>query len=248
MSSCIWLMGGLGNQLFQVNFGYWLMHRGERVTFNPLLSKRNVARTLTRFNIHPFVLDKLIPDCVIDSSYSLAPLLAKLEVFNSYSSWCGLDGLADTRARHYFGYFQNKALNTTCWFEDSLVLNDVRVYDVAVHLRFGDSLYAPVKPDGLSDMLSQFHPLADVAVLTDDRSKAKELLLCAGVANVEFPEGDLLDDFATISSASNVICADSTFSWWAAKLNKGAERVFAPKHMIERLGPPGSILKVRGYD
>lgn len=246
MNSCVWLMGGLGNQLFQANFGYRQLEAGLGVSFNSLLVKRNAMRFVTGFNVHPFKLHRLIKDCPIHSNFSTAPLFAKPPICNKYSQWLGVSGIPSRSAKNYFGYFQGNQDNEKCWFQDSVMLTDAKCYDVALHLRYTDSPYS-VSSMELVKTLKRLSPSVEIAILTDDKEKAETVVLEAGLSNVDFPQGELLDDFSILARASTVICADSTFSWWAAKLNQNAELVIAPQSLITRLGTPNRMARVKSF-
>ena len=246
MSSYVWLMGGLGNQLFQANFGYKLLASGSRVSFNSLLVKRNAMRFVTRFNIHPFELHSLIKDCPIHTAFNAAPFLAKPPIFNRYSQWFGTSGIPICSAKNYFGYFQDKRDNKQCWFQDLVTLTDAKRYDVALHLRYTDSPHL-VRSMEVKKILKRFSSSFEIAILTDDKEKAGKLVREVGLSNIDFPQGGLLDDFSIIAKAPTVICADSTFSWWAAKLNQNAELVIAPQNLVSRLGVPNQRAQARVF-
>ena len=58
-----------------------------------------------------------------------------------------------------------------------------------------------------------------------------------------FSEGDLMDDFRVILSATVVIAAPSTFSFWAIKLSKTISEIYLPVEIYRALGSPSNFAK-----
>ncbi len=110
-------------------------------------------------------------------------------------------------------------------------------YTVSIHLRcyFKENpLYARVYPTYGSDYVSRavalFGPEAQFIVFSDQIEWAKEQL--AGIpGNIRFIEGeDMYHDFYLMSLCKHNIICNSTFSWWAAYLNKNPDKtVVSPK-------------------
>lgn len=110
-----------------------------------------------------------------------------------------------------------------------------------VHIRLGDyknleHIYGPYSPQYLRScisMLEEGSRLGKVVIFSDERVRAIEILKVAGVDPalvVTLPELSALEELLLLSTCSNIIASNSTFSWWAAFLNKNdGARVFFPR-------------------
>ena len=103
-------MGGLGNQLFQINYANYLKKRGIKVNiFNNLCFENFLTKNLG-WTIHEYVLDQIIDDEIEKSCELIAPAIAKSNYFNQYSNFYKNKTIPKVPARNSFGYFQNPSL------------------------------------------------------------------------------------------------------------------------------------------
>ena len=59
----LWLMGGFGNVLFQMNYGYYLKSKGIDVSFISTLTNENfITKYLLRWKIHQNLYTKVFPE------------------------------------------------------------------------------------------------------------------------------------------------------------------------------------------
>jgi len=102
---------------------------------------------------------------------------------------------------------------------------------VSVHVRRGDYLkvsdYHAITPISYFDKSTSTFSDVDFIVFSDDIKWAKENLK---IKNCHFSDsGDEISDFYLMLSCSHNIISNSSFSWWAAYLNKNEDkRVVAP--------------------
>lgn len=66
--------------------------------------------------------------------------------------------------------------------------------------------------------------------ISDDIPFVKENLKIDG--SVSFESNNMITDFQLLQHADIAIIANSTFAWWAAYLNKKAEKIFVPKYWL----------------
>jgi hypothetical protein len=126
----------------------------------------------------------------------------------------------------------------------------VRASDsVALHVRRGDYVtnadrsprYRVLDPDYYRDALARIRLTTDVrraVVFSDDAAWCRERLrldLATEVVEHSDPHERVIDDFLCLAQASNLIVANSTFSWWAAWIatQRGPVRVVQPARWFD---------------
>ncbi len=111
---------------------------------------------------------------------------------------------------------------------------------VGVHVRRGDYLkrrlvdsivhLTPAWYAAAAERLAERHGELEFVVVSDDPAWCRENLLLPGttsIASLDHPE-DPLEDLALLSRCDHHILANSTFSWWGARLAPGGGDVVAP--------------------
>lgn len=238
-------MGGLGNQLFQVNYGYQLMKLGYDIRFVDNLTKKSfLTKRVLSWNIHPYVLNDIVKVETHTESNLIPVLFAKVNIFNQWSNYMDCQIYSDL-PKNIFGYFQCKNFQENVYFNEdihsSLLATSVRSQiKIAVHLRFGD---APNLSRNMKYYTKALKNLSDskVCVCTDDQVFAKKFLQENNFNNYFFSNGSLMDDFKILANAEIVISAPSTFSFWAVKLSKVISEVYLPKEFYATLGSPSNF-------
>jgi len=238
----IWLMGGLGNQLFQVQFGFWLQQNFNRkIEYNLALTQKNYVTTLMGWSIHEFVLQDILDlDNNLFSCW-LNPVTifcSKTVLCKNHAFFQGLDDVSASNCRNLFGYYQNKRLSEEMFGSCFMKLREdpsVR-FDLAMHLRGGDIKNSKAAIEYYDHALdacgsSVIHVVTDskelLRLMVRNHSRHKFVDVSAGT----------LSDFKTLASSTKVIVAPSTFSWWAARLGLAKDFIL-PKGIHERLGNP----------
>jgi hypothetical protein len=111
---------------------------------------------------------------------------------------------------------------------------------VGVHVRRGDYLkrrlvdsivhLTPAWYAAAAERLAERHGELEFVVVSDDPAWCRENLRLPGgtsIASLDHPE-DPLEDLALLSRCDHHILANSTFSWWGARLASGGGDVVAP--------------------
>jgi len=245
-------MGGLGNTLFQFFFGRVLRSKGFEVSFIETLVKSNFITHTARWKIHAPLYKKFFDEALSDHNVFpvlLALVLKKAEMTHGkylfYREFQDIKIIANNG--HVFGYFQDPEifLNNLDSFhlfcsEISEKLKINQSIDQVAHLRFGDRLNDKKWVD--SNMI--FHEKIrkiikqsskTTTIITDSVIHCRKFL--GECNNLIFPDtGDAFEDFIKLCSAESLILSPSTFSWWAAHLNKQCKEVYMPSSLHSELG------------
>jgi hypothetical protein len=245
----VWLMGGLGNQLFQVNYGYKLMSMGHEVRFiDNLIKKTFITRSLLSWNVHPCALDSIMQIKTHTERNLLPIFFARISIFNQWSNFLDCSQLPYDLPKNIFSYFQCQNLQKQVFFKHEihpLLLEGSRLNNenIVVHLRFGD---APNLNQNISYYNKALTKLgkSKFLVCTDDKVFAKKFLEVSNFSNYIFSSGSLLDDFKLLANAKIVIAAPSTFSFWAIKISNKISEVYMPKEIYTVLGSPSNFAQI----
>ena len=104
----------------------------------------------------------------------------------------------------------------------SIYLNEYTT--IGVHVRRGDYLklseYHPVQPieyykKGINHIIERLSVLPKIVVVSDDREWCKEHF---DSLDPVYSCGNTEEDFSNLFFCDHFVCANSTFSWWAAYL------------------------------
>jgi hypothetical protein len=106
----------------------------------------------------------------------------------------------------------------------------------ALHVRLGDYLplslmfYTP-KPEYFKNAITHLSPQGDIIVFSEDVTMAKKYLGEMPPHTI-FIEGNKdYEDFNIMSLCKNIVISSSSFSWWAAYLNKYHDKkIIMPKY------------------
>ena len=239
MISCN-LQGGLGNQMFQIAATYALSkENNENFGFDfdrcytPQQGKtsnhyrNNIFKNIPEVKNYNFKFFYTEPKF----SYEKIPFIKDLLLTGSFQSV------------KYFESYKDD-------IKDIFVLNDVSDYTkkmsneeyTSIHIRRGDYLSERNKNfHSVCDLsyyknAMSFFPNSKFIVFSDDLIWTKNNI--KGDNIIYSPFSDDLDEFSLMSFCKNNIISNSTFSWWAAYLNKNNDKVvISPKKWFGPEGP-----------
>lgn len=203
---CVTLQGGLGNQLFQIFTAAALAvrtNRGLCATFHESPTPR---------------------ECFLG------------RVFHCKAQTCGqivresrefsVQNFPDGNI-HLVGYFQHKNYFDE-WFEEAARLLDFQVPNVylpgtAIHVRRTDftklqHIYVQLDKEYYTKALK--HLPRPYTIVTDDPRDSFVVSLANEIAADEIRCTSTWEDFVFLASHTHLVCANSTFSWWAGYLAK----------------------------
>lgn len=119
----------------------------------------------------------------------------------------------------------------------------------SIHIRLTDYIiysnsFPPITADYLREAFKLFPSAQKYLVFSDDIEGARKMfeLYFPAAPNIEYSEGDPKDpmkNFCMMASCSHNIIANSSYSWWAAWLNKNSNKVVVSPHATSWFGPNG---------
>lgn len=251
----LYLMGGLGNTLFQLNFASQLRSSGHDIIINTSILQHNfITRTALGWGTHNTLetLHQLnaLTDFEVDAKLSLHLFFGLLsknkgrKIF--HTEYYGLDTPAVEKitAKHLIGYFHlnNKAnldflnrirravlFQLNSQFRMNLKSSLEAIGSIPlVHIRGGD-----YKSDPTFNLDSRYYrnALKDFTscfIVTNDRKHASEIMRNIDINYTFVESSSTLDDFVLLAMCKVKILANSTFSWWASEVGSEASIVFQP--------------------
>ena len=233
------LLGGLGNQLFQVAFGRWLEEQmGDEVWYD-ISFHRNLAVDVLEFpGIGERLRERLLTVTrwwpTPDGRASIAGRLIRKaanprRIVCDYSS-SGLERPNTCRPAWWFGYWQRIEYAEVLLAELGSLLDQGRSRAlepvIGVHIRRSDMLRTPSEVPTAwfrgalkrlrteLDNAGRAHP---VVVWSDDPDWCRSEL-DLGIPFEIAPEASAVEHLAALSRCSALVISRSTFSWWAARL------------------------------
>jgi hypothetical protein len=228
------LMGGLGNQLFQISN---LLSICEDYKYKAVIPKLNKSPSI--FHDRKVYWNNLFTNLPLGKKYKYYKKykennsFKKIELSNENTILCGY-----FQSYRYFDHNKNFIVNKL--FTNDIVLNLIRKYDflkvcnVSIHVRRGDylkldNIYKILDLNYYENALTYFPKNIKKIVFSDDIEYCR--MFFKNIENIEFIENiEDYEQMILMSMCSNNIIANSTFSWWSAYLNKnGNKKIIVPK-------------------
>ncbi len=210
----VYIMGGLGNQMFQYAAGYAVSKTlGETLELNTTFYKQNKNR---KFELDVFPISFHVTDNVAE------PINEKQHSYQEINKSGMMVGY--WQSEKYFDFVEDE-IRKEFYLPKSEIPSDW----VAVTVRRGDYLSLP---DVFAQLGDEYYLTAidefknhKFVVFSDDPSWCAENLVWADHV---MPCSAPAQDLALLSSFKNHIIANSSFGWWGAWLANG-NKVIAPK-------------------
>lgn len=250
------LKGGLGNQLFILNYALFLKKNSESVFIE------NVSGFFRDSYKRSNSLNKILKKQIIPSLNFLIPLFYIIKFFkklnDKYSFSIGSLTFIE-------GYFQDKKYYDPKNFillrdqlrEDVEIFNDIFFYDLKNKIEKENSVivHLRLKDYDIVDLSYYFNAIGLIKdkinnpryiIFTDDKQKSFEIVKSLKVKNYIINSNDQITDFKLMTYGLNFILANSTFSLWAAMLSKSKNGTFIIPSEIEILGDiiPENYIKI----
>lgn len=218
------LIGGLGNWMFQVAFYEYLK---ERYGANGLLHLYEVGKH-SNTDLMSTVFSKWKQQTTLDPNHTFFFKEFALHPCDDYIK--NATGLSKSISVYMLGFFQNykyitpSFLNNLCLPSESLDRHPDIVNTVFLHIRggdyIGDAYYdIPGMDEYYEKAIQQFPPDTKFSVFTNDIPYMKTKKFLENIS-YEVIEENEVDSMFLMSKCSGGICANSTFSWWGAFLNR----------------------------
>ena len=211
----VYIMGGLGNQMFQYAAGYATAKAlGETLELNTTFYETNKGR---EYGLRVFPISHSVTNNVAE------PIKEKQHSYQEITKSGMMVGY--WQSEKYFDFVENEIRQ-----EFKLPRSNIVDDWVAVTVRRGDYL---ASPDVFAQLGEDYYGEARKAfpghkfvVFSDDPQWCKRNLAWADHVMPCSPPGQ---DLALLSSFKNHIIANSSFGWWGAWLANG-KKVIAPKN------------------
>lgn len=227
-------MGGLGNQLFQWSFYKSLESKfGKKNVFidDSFFLSEHVGTTNRKFLLPRFKkldFERFSNNDIIGKNF--------IHVSDDFN-FRKYPEIIDKDRNYYFdGYWQNENYfkHIEELIREQLIIKEYNLIEsTSLHIRRTDYCksngYHPVlEVDYYQNALKIINHYNNLVVFSDDINWCKDHLK---FKNINFVENDdEIEDLIMMSMCKHNIIANSTFSWWAAWLNKNPDKkVIAPK-------------------
>lgn len=246
------LVGGLGNQLFQIAAGEYLASKTRRaVVYSPVMLHSFFSRsnTVRAFDSRDLLLDKEINnDKTIALRIQLHARLKTSFLLSEFDDTLQTFSSVDHKTSLLTGYFQNhsmvdsakeKILNRFENIEKNIVVaSHDRKGSIAVHIRYGD--YRTNQQARTFHGLTSMSYFVSAVALLESQANYKNIMIFSDEPNVAVPEflaayrgllpvtihnptESTLSNLIYMSKSSALVMSNSSFSWWAAWLGSIGE-------------------------
>ena len=218
------LVGGFGNWMFQVAFSEYLK---EKYGANSLLHLHEVGKH-SNTDLMATVFANWKQESTVDSEHTFMFKEFALHPCDDYIK--NSIELSHSVSIYMLGFFQNynyilpSFLNKLSLPSDSIVRHPNIGDTVFLHIRGGDYVAdrfydIPGMDKYYEKAIQQFPPDTKFSVFTNDIPYMKTKKFLEDIS-YEMIEENEVDSMFLMSKCSGGICANSTFSWWGAFLNR----------------------------
>ena len=226
----IYLFGGFGNILYQIDHG---IRSQENCIFITNLVEDRWYSNIFGWTHHGNILDKSFfqNDVVFKRNKFISVIwdlfclfLTKKLSIKTHIGW-----ETSTYKKVIFGYFQYPRQNRS--LKLNLNCNSLEINKTVIHVRLGDS------PTLTEDVRAQIQFIMsynkkEYLIITNDIKRAKELFNFSEF-KFDFFQSTPYIDFFIMSNCTELICPKSTFSIMAANLNYRLEKLIVPRDYWE---------------
>ena len=260
----IYLVGGLGNQLFQIAKALDLLSQyGGSVALSDKFLAKNVP--VTRELVFPETVSKLHESGTF-KRLSEAIIYRNLNpAVRSYTSSRRLQIPSLPGCHNYYGYFQEYEIvyrnkkQILELFSNLIPMPSDKIVSTAIHIRGGDyldsSLYFRLTSAYYSNAIQKIlesSEINQIDVFSNDKKLATKIISTLGeifgpsiIFKFENRPTNPIHDLIQISKYANIVTANSTFSWWAGFLGEQSfskvhypSKYFTNEELPNNLYPP----------
>jgi hypothetical protein len=244
----IWLMGGLGNILFQLFYASLLRKTGYHVKLCTKLIEHNHYTRIFGLQIHDSSYLNFEQGYNIKNNNIFPALLALLDKklgcsFSSVSFIQDQQGFLELGVeKHIFGYFQNPSQIN--YYRDEFLefcedmtkkTSSETSYSHVAHFRFGDSNWAFKSQKYYNFIKSKLQNENGVVIVTDSIKMATSFFKDISKVKI-ISSSHPFSDFLILANCEYLYCGPSTFSWWASHLSSSLKEVYMPSFLLNKLG------------
>lgn len=242
----IYLMGGAGNNLFQLALGTEFKNRGYTVIYNTYLRKANMVTRFLGWSIHE---DKLINFLLKSELHTdKLTLSALFQIFSAFIFYrLGFKDLFSihnslfdktSSSKNFIGYWQEgphlnsevfdqlKSKIMEYFNEKDSQINKICENRVICHYRAGDFPRGWMLTKSYYDEALSYFPNSSALIVTNDVASAKEV----GFDGLDIISSSFDDDLLVLFKANILVCSNSTLCYWAAALGNSLQ-IIVPSHL-----------------
>jgi len=239
----IYLIGGIGNVLFQINFGYYLQKLGFTVYYDITLLKPNSISKILKWSDHGTLdlmkkigLDsniQLVTSSKINLSFLYLSKFLKKRFFNYRYMGISTDKKDIEDIKYFLGYFHtnieisNKLIDELQELiqkylkNNSELTNQLKIvkHSRILHYRGGDYLKDDFR--SISDSFYSYifkKNIPDYIITNDIQNAVNHLNQFSKQEIKVINTNNALEDFILMVYANQLIISNSTFSWWASEI------------------------------
>ena len=241
------LMGGIGNQLFQISAGF--AHAKNIRTDYAINYKIGLGNG--QGHHHRRYKDTLYKNIPETNHKVFIPYQDPKFSYTPISKLNNLCLIGYFQSRKYFIGYEEEVKNLL-YFPISLTKKVQNKFDaikkkkVGIHLRLGD--YRAKSTKGvfhkidyslyLNNATKQFGDDYEFLIFSDDLNLLKQEVNLTNFVNLE--NDNEIEDLYSLSQCDSVIISNSSFSWWGAFLGKKKEKIICPDKWFGPVGPQDS--------
>lgn len=241
MKKTIYLMGGLGNNLFQLHLYLFLESKGHKVVLNTTFLNKNIFTKILGWHIHEKTFLRLFPNInyehnsnPITITFFLISKIMNLGLFGYIYDRNIYDYSEINKFNYFAGYWQkpeNLCLEIIRKIRNNLKISKKENNNVSIHFRGGDfEDNSRLDKEYYTKAISKFPQNTMFKVFTNDKEYFSKIVSEIDNLNLQYSESESVeDDFIGLLNSDNIICSNSTFCLWAAFLSK-ADRIYMPKN------------------
>lgn len=256
----LYLIGGFGNHLFQLNKAQELVDEGYSVYINTSFLRSSIITKFLGWSIHSTVLtDLVLQNYRVSDKFKIKDLIPIITLFikKKVGIYDSQDFNSHLRGSTLVGYWQKGVkLNSNFLSLLRKSLSEVSFVDTpqtVIHARLGDfpdslRLHIDYYVNAIKSLnVSEAHLITDTPIFRE--KLIKRLMLSGVMTEINISESSSIeDDFELISSANTVVMSNSTFCYWATQL-KPVKNVIYPKNRSPELfwDLPLNNQKIKSY-
>lgn len=235
----VYLLGGLGNNLFQVNHGLLLVNR--KVVFVTNIIESGFWSRIFKWSFHePTILKIRLQEDIYFKRLNTLVFLAHLLCLKASrvlrNPFLGVSWESVNPTRVNFGYYQdNPSEKWVLKFRSEIQL---KRYNCVLHMRLGDSPTLQADLDAQMELLDKLK-LELIHVVTNDKRRALKLLKNTST-HFEFLGGTVIDDLEIMRGAKKLIIPQSTFSLIAVFSSQNLETLYVTEKFWKKKGKKGN--------
>lgn len=259
----VYLWGGFGNILYQLNFAQFLLSQGFSVVLITVyINEHGFIGRVNKHHKGTISMLKALEEfsearLLVRSSFRLYDILPMISLKTRLNFFRVRYFVHDNptrdqikKTRFFLGYFQrfrwrskvleNAFKSLLIKYNDLVYLEEVRdVNSLVVHMRLGDKMNDSDFYINYHTIENLFQQYSKVFIIGDSKPEIDNYINSLeniGASIINLSSNSILQDFIYLSQASNLAIPRSSFSWWAGELGESNNSIYQPCPLYKHLG------------